>query len=192
MVPWWTEECNSAVRDRNRAYKNVRKHLFENWAVEYKRLRAKARRVIKEAKKQSWKTFCNKLGPDTPLQKVWHLVHRMTGIFRQTEIPVLHCDGDEAVNNKGKASMLVKQFQKVHSFKNVDDVNRRRRCQISRTNMAKLLIDCDNYDDINVFFSIEELQKAIAQGKDTSPGRDGLGYQLFKNSDDLLGEKLLP
>ena len=21
MVPWWTEECNSAVRDRNRAYK---------------------------------------------------------------------------------------------------------------------------------------------------------------------------
>ena len=57
--------------------------------------------------------------------------------------------------------------------------------------MAKLLIDCDNSDDINVFFSIEELQKAIAQGKDTSPGRDGLGYQLFKNSGDLLGEEVI-
>lgn len=36
--------------------------------------------------------------------------------------------------------------------------------------MAKLLIDCDNSDYINVAFSTKELQKAIIQGKDTSPG----------------------
>lgn len=51
--------------------------------------------------------------------------------------------------------MLVKQFQKVHSSKNVDDLNRRRRCQILRDNMDKLLIDCDNSVYINVFFSIK-------------------------------------
>lgn len=94
----------------------------------------------------------------------------MTGIYRQTEIPVLHCDGEEAVNSTEKASMLVKQLQKVHSSKNVDELNRKRRYQISRGNMAKLLIDCDNSDYINVAFSTKELQKAIIQGKDTSPG----------------------
>lgn len=170
MVPWWTEECDLAVRDRNRAYKKLKKHLLENYAIEYKRLRAKARRVIKDAKKHSWKTFCNKLGLDTPLKKIWNPVHRMTGIYRQTEIPVLHCDGEEAVNSTEKASMLVKQLQKVHSSKNVDELNRKRRYQISRGNMAKLLIDCDNSDYINVAFSTKELQKAIIQGKDTSPG----------------------
>ena len=101
----------------------------------------------------------------------------MTGVFQQISVPVLHCDGIVAINNKEKANMLVKQFHKVHSSINVTDVNRSRRCEILGKHMDKLQINYDNYDDVNVFFSLGELQKAIDQGKDTSPGRDGLGYQ---------------
>ena len=191
MVPWWSEECNSVVRARNRAYKRLRKHLIESYAIEYKRLRAKARRVIKEAKKQSWRNFCGKLGPDTPINKIWSFVHRMTGAFQQATIPVLHFDGAEAVNNKEKVNMLVKQFQKVHSSNNVSDGNRRRRCEVLREQLDKLQINSDNSDNINLFFSLEEIQKVTNQGKDTSPGRDGLGYHLFKHSGELMREEVL-
>ena len=57
---------------------------------------------------------------------MWSFAHRMTGFFQQAVIPVLCCDGAEAVNNKEKANMLVKQFHKAHSSNNVSDVNRRR------------------------------------------------------------------
>ena len=162
------------------------KHILESYAIEYKRLRAKAKRVTKEAKKQSWRHFCCKLGADT--NKIWSLVHRMTGFFQQTAVPVLHCDGIEPINNKEKANMLV---HKVHSSNNVSDVNRSLGCEILGKHLDKLQINCDNYDDFNMFFSLGEFQKAIDQGKDASPGRDGLGYQLFKLSGELMGEEML-
>lgn len=57
--------------------------------------------------------------------------------------------------------------------------------------MTELQINCENSDSINVFFSMVELKKAINQGKDASPGRDGLGYQLFKNCGEMIEEEAL-
>lgn len=51
-VPWWNKASDKAVRDRNRAYRALRKRLTEERAIECKRFRAKARRVIKSAKKK--------------------------------------------------------------------------------------------------------------------------------------------
>lgn len=61
IVPSWTEACILAVRDRNKAYRRLRKHPIEAHIV-YKKLRAKARKVIKEAKRDSWRKFCSALG----------------------------------------------------------------------------------------------------------------------------------
>ena len=74
--------------------------------------------------KQSWRHFCCKLGPVTPIKNILNFVHIMTEVFQQAAIPALHYDGAKAVNNKGKANMLVKQFHKVHSSNNVSDINR--------------------------------------------------------------------
>ena len=40
-VPWWNRACDKAVRDRNCAYRLLRRCPTENNALEYKRLRAK-------------------------------------------------------------------------------------------------------------------------------------------------------
>ena len=78
----------------------------------------------------------------------------MTEVFQQAAIPALHYDGAKAVNNKGKANMLVKQFHKVHSSNNVSDINRR--STVLGKQLDKLQINSDNSNDINLFFS--ELQ----------------------------------
>ena len=87
--------------------------------------------------------------------------------------------------------MLVKQFHKVHGSNNVSDVNRRRQCEVLGKQVDKLQINSDNSDNINLFFSLGELQKVINQRKDTSPGRDGLGYHSFKHSRELMREEVL-
>lgn len=57
MVPWWDEEYNKAVHARNKAYKKLKRYPLESYVIEYKKLRARARRLIKEAKKKKLERF---------------------------------------------------------------------------------------------------------------------------------------
>ena len=53
-TPWWNEECQAAMKESHKAFnKAKRKPTTEN-LVEFKKIRAKFRRIIKESKKQSW------------------------------------------------------------------------------------------------------------------------------------------
>lgn len=42
-----------------------------------------------------------------------------------------------------------------------------------------------------VCFSLDELKQAIGRGKDTTSGRDGIGYQIFRHLDDTVLEEVL-
>lgn len=158
MVPWWDEECNKAVHARNKAYKKLKRYSLESYVIEYKKLRARARRVIKEAKKKSCRDFCCKLGPETSTKEIWNLVHRMSGVCRQRCLSALCHNGEEAINNKEKADMLVKQFQKIHSSDNVSEENRSIREEVIMKQIGKLQDNSDNSDAINNYFTIKELK----------------------------------
>ena len=76
-------------------------------STEYKRLRAVARRVIKEARKCSWRKFCCTLGPETPVRQLWSAVRKLSGVYKSRSIPVLQKGEIVAVSNKEKADMFV-------------------------------------------------------------------------------------
>ncbi len=57
MVPWWTEECSAVVKERNKALRILRRtHNFQN-LIKYKQMQAKVRKIIRNAKRQSWQKF---------------------------------------------------------------------------------------------------------------------------------------
>lgn len=191
IVPWWNKTCNEAVRARNIAYRQLRKSPVEEHVIVYKRLRARARRVIKEAKKESWRKFCGTIGVETTVGQLWGMVHKMTGINRSRTMPVLVQGEVESVSCKEKANLLVKTYQRVHSSNNVSREGQLRRGQMLEQEGYKLRANTDNNDVFNVFFSMQELKRAIGRGRNTTPGRDGLGYEVFKQMDDMaLGELL--
>uniref|UniRef100_A0A8C2KZI6 Uncharacterized protein n=1 Tax=Cyprinus carpio TaxID=7962 RepID=A0A8C2KZI6_CYPCA len=191
MVPWWNEKCTQAVLARNKAYRRVRKFPMEECAIEYKRLRAKARRVIKDAKRESWRKFCGTLGPQTNIRRFWDLVHRMTGEYRTNKIPLLKFEGQEAVKNKDKADLLVKSFKEVHSSESISPISKKEREKKLKNEKHKLEYNKDNMRAVNAYFSVEEVKQAIASGKDTTPGRDRIGYQIFLHLDDVVLEEVL-
>lgn len=43
----------------------------------------------------------------------------------------------------------------------------------------------------NLFFSLEELHRAIGKGRKTAPGKDGISYEIVKNLSDLVLEEIL-
>lgn len=191
MVPWWNQDCTDAIRARNKAFKRLCRRPIESLVIEYKKLKAMAKRTIKKVRKESWQKFCGTLGKETPLRRVWNMIHRMSGINRALASPVLIEEGKVAVTEKEKSEMLVEAFQQVHSEANVSVEGQLRRRVMLDTEGYKLGQSDDNSDVMNLFFSMRELRQAIKRGSPTTPGRDGLGYEIFQHMDEwTMGELL--
>ena len=60
-IPYWTDECTAAVKERNKAKNRMQqsRDLTDRQAC-YK-LKGIAQRVVKDAKKQRWREYCNTL-----------------------------------------------------------------------------------------------------------------------------------
>ncbi len=79
-IPWWTEECSKIIKERNRAFKRLKRtHNFQR-LMEYKKVQAQVKKVVKKAKIISWREYCNNIGRTTPLGDVWGMTRKMREI----------------------------------------------------------------------------------------------------------------
>lgn len=187
-VPWWSKECDEAIKERNSAFRLLRRYPTVDNLIQYKRCRALARRVIKSAKRDSWREYCSSLSGDTPISQLWSTVRRMNGIGKKVDIPVLVVGASTAMTPAEKANLLVESFRKVHSFDNVDQESR----DMMNQSVGGFVYSHELMsDDFNVFFSLDELKRAIAAGRKTAPGMDNLHYELLKHVSDALLDELL-
>ncbi len=83
LVLWWNEECHKAVRKINKAFKLVKRCHNMLSLIQYKKAQAEVRRTIRQAKRASWRHFCNEIGRSTPVGKVWSMIKKMGGERRQ-------------------------------------------------------------------------------------------------------------
>lgn len=68
MVPWWNEDCNEAIRNKRKAFRKLKStHNFQN-VINYKAAQAVVRRVVRKAKRDFWRSFCNLIGRSTPVE----------------------------------------------------------------------------------------------------------------------------
>lgn len=57
IVPWWNSDCDKAVKERKQAFKLLRSNPTQRNSIHFKRCRAKARKIIKDAKKKVLERF---------------------------------------------------------------------------------------------------------------------------------------
>lgn len=86
IVLWWTEECGRVVKERNKAFKRLKRTLNFGELIRYRKTQACVRRTVKTAKRKYWRMFCNTVGRETGIDKVWGMVRKMNGI-RRVQIP---------------------------------------------------------------------------------------------------------
>ncbi len=84
-VPWWNDECSNSFKNRNKAFKMLKRTLTPEAVIEYQR--EKARRTIKHAKKKYWKDYCDSIGKETELGEVWYMLKKMIGIYKTSIKP---------------------------------------------------------------------------------------------------------
>lgn len=164
IVPWWNIECEKVVKKTKEAFRRLRKNPTQENAIEFKRCRAMARKIIKAEKKKSWRVFCSTLCPNTPVKQIWSRIHKMSGKIVNSSISVLKDGGVAAVSSKEKADVFVKAFQDVHNSHSLCEESLRMREEILHSEGWKLAGKSDSDQPINKYFSLKELQDAVQAG----------------------------
>lgn len=89
-------------------------------------MQAKVRKIIRNAKRQSWQT-CNKSGRSTLVGEIWDMIKSMRGIRREWKYPVMKVGEKAATSDEEKAEMIVKALIEIHSSNNLTEEGKRGR-----------------------------------------------------------------
>lgn len=181
IVPWWGKDCSEAIKQRNKAFRVLRQTYKYQHLIDYKRAQALVRRVIKKAKKEYWRSFCNTLGRTTPIEKVWGMIKRMRGKGRGYEYPVMMEEGKVILSCKEKAEAIARTLVKVHSSNNlrVEEVRARQETRIRYD-----VQDRGNVEEEGVLnrpFTLQELNRALQKAGRSTPGRDRVCYSMLEH-----------
>ena len=77
--PWFNDECKEAIKKRKDSLKRFKQYPTKIYLNACKILRAKARRIIKQAKRSSWKDLISKINARTPMTTIWNMIKKING-----------------------------------------------------------------------------------------------------------------
>lgn len=176
-VPWWNADCTAAVREKRAAFSRLKRHRGDNFCLEYfRRARAKARRTLKSAQRTSWRSYVSSLNSRTPLNAVFNRVRKISGKFTPPPPPVLLRSGEPVADPKEVADMFATHFISV-SRKDAAAPGALYRRTLESGGLSFASPGGESY---NVAFSRSELQAALSQCPDSSPGLDDIPYAFLR------------
>lgn len=180
MVPWWNHECSLAIKERNIALRNPRNNLSLDNLIEYKRKRARARKIIKIAKRNTWRDFCSTIGRERDVSHVWNVLRKMSGRKAANKISVLANQDCLVITDVEKANVLGRIFANVHSGNHLTDIHKRRKEDVLKDNgnVYTKKVDCSSATDRD--FSLREMRRALKGSNNSAPGPDQLSYVMFR------------
>ena len=193
MVPFWNEDCDVAVQNKEKSRKKMHDSKTLSDGNLYRKAKAKTQYIVKNSKREHWQDYCNTLNDKTKLGAVWRMSKKMAGIKSTTQIANIKEGQNIQIKNEDKANALARAFASNSSDKNYtaefnanrskleDDQRRGAAPKTGSDQPADNLVN-STLQAVNEKFSIDELQSAIAQCKNgTAPGEDMITYEMLKH-----------
>jgi hypothetical protein len=88
-TPWWNAECSKAVAERRHARKTLERHPNRCNIENYRYKTENAKRICKESKRNSWKSYVSQLTFDTPMSEVWNIYKAIKTQYMPHTYPVI-------------------------------------------------------------------------------------------------------
>ena len=117
--PWFTDDCKTAIKQRKGALRQFNNRPTLNNLNNYRIFRAKARRTIKESKKNSWKQYVSKLNSRTSIKKVWDMVRKIQGKGKSSSLGHLNVNNEKVTSKKDICYTLADAFSKNSSSEEI-------------------------------------------------------------------------
>lgn len=181
-VPWWNPTCQSLKKERLKHQKEMIKHPTISNKINYKKYRGKFQRAQKEAQKTSWKTYASSVNTKTEEGKVWRKIDKIKGKHCPKPLPIIKVNGSTITDPKEVATIFAQHFASASTkSKNSHPIEYKR----SKENFKKLKFsDPGGHPDnafLNAPFTMDDLQHALSQCGDTSPGLDEITISMLNH-----------
>ena len=187
-VPWFKDSCESAVADRKSSLQAFNKHLTNMNLSKLRVYRAKARRTIRQNKRDRWKSYVSRMTSQTPMKKIWQMIRRISGKADPAAISHLKVNSRSIVQPGEIADILASTIAHTSSSDHYTDRFQRFKSQEEK----KQIRFSSNYQkSYNQPFSMDELRAAIHKAHDSATGPDHIHYQMLKNLPELTLDTLL-
>ena len=195
-VPYWNEQCKTAIYARNRARNKLNNKITPENVENYKKLKGIAQKTVKEAASDYWKEFCSTLNRTTNLSVVWNMTKKMNGITSQRKPGNFDHNGKLIETDLEKANIFAESFTNISSDSNYSHAFMQYK-QYAEKEYDEILTKTEQINQnqtghiLDDSFSFSELRRAIRETKKHSaPGDDGISYEmhLSKRSTEILLE----
>lgn len=161
-APWWNDDCDKAVNKAKEALLKYRLEYTMESFIEYKKLNAAKKLVLKETRKNSWKVLCTSLNRYTAISKIWNYVRRFKRIHLNRNIH----RNDEWIPD------FISKFSQTLDNSNIDNNNFEALfLSEGKSHEAELLLRPFTYDELCI---------ALDTRKNSTPGLDDFPYIMLK------------
>ena len=189
FYPWFNEQCKEAIKHRKKALLHFKRNPIGQNLYLFKIAAAKARRTIRQAKRDSWREYVSKLNNRTPIGQTWNIVRKISGKYKTTPLKYLNAkNNSQATTPFDIANTLGESFQENSSSQHYSPTFQKYK---TKTERHKINFKSSNSEDYNKNFTIKELNSAIEIAKDTASGPDEIHYQMLKHLPECSRSVLL-
>lgn len=177
--PWWCKEVNDCIKARNKALSMFNQKMDSESEKIYKIAKAKARRIIRQHQRNSWQKYASTIDNSTPVKEVWSKVQKISGKTNFQGITCLKNGTDLIHSPEAIAEEMGKNFSLIASSSaySPEFIQHRSHAQ----NNDIILFEEIVQSDLNINFTMQELQIALKSCKGSSTGPDNMHYDMLKN-----------
>ncbi|GFX33398.1 putative RNA-directed DNA polymerase from transposon X-element [Trichonephila clavipes] len=175
--PWWNADCQTAYKNQRKLWGIFRRYPTTENLLAFKKAKANARRVRRRSQRQSWIRYVSSLTSSTSSKQLWKKVKAANGIYREFSFPILQTSDSVFSSPDEIANILGETFQSVSSAASYNSRFLEIKRQSERT---PINFSTRSFFPYNCDFTITELQKALTQAHNTSPGPDGITYAMLR------------
>lgn len=177
--PWWCSEVSKCIKERNKAFKTLNRRFDSESEKRFKFARAVARRTIRRCQNESWQKYVSSINNSTPLKDVWSKVQKISGKTNFQSITCIESGSGLVYPPNEIAEELGKQYYSASSTASYSLEFTRHMLEIQKT--ETILFEETVQSDLNIDFSMQELQIALKSCKGSSTGPDNIHYDMLKN-----------
>lgn len=188
-VPWWCPEIKTAIKDRNKALNKFRITKLNKDLQLFRKLRAKARQLIRSKKRESWGKFVQGINVNTSNTEMWNKIRILRGTKTHSAISLMDSNKKIITDEKQIANIFAHQF----AFNSSDDNYSQDFIRYKAAEQAKPLhFAKSTQDTYNSPITMNELEETLKiQIKNSAPGPDNIPVAFIKHLPNETKSKLL-
>ena len=178
-TPWWSKDIEAARTAKRKARKKWKQnHSLVNM-IAYKKQQAQVKRMIKAAKRTSWKQFVGSINRMTPSSIIWKRIKAINGVNRNRETALEH-DGRLITDPEEQANLFGEYYsQKCHLVNPA--YNPEEHSDFANTIQSSIDLLCEAEDQSDLPFTLRELDMALDDLKPSATGEDRVHNQMLKD-----------